>query len=72
VCVCVGGGGGGTVSLDQGWWTFLRPRAQIVCKYFDEIFSRSRGNFENQNKVVELYTIIINYCIIIIIHAYYN
>jgi len=65
------GGGGGAVGLDQDWRTFLRPRAQIVCKYFDEILSRSRGNFENQNKVVEFYTVIINYCIITI-HAYYN
>ena len=34
---------------------------------FDEILSRSHGNFENQNKVLELYTVIINCCIMIVI-----
>jgi hypothetical protein len=40
---------------------------------FKEILSHSHGNFEKQNKVLELPIIIINYCIIIIIiNAHYN
>ena len=30
---------------------------------FEEIFSRAHGNFEDQNKVLEPSTIIVNYCI---------
>ena len=37
---------------------------------FEEILSRTLGNFKEQNKVSELSIIIINYCVIIII-AYY-
>jgi len=38
-------------------------------KNFEEILSRARGNFEEKNKVLESFMIIINYFIII---AYYN
>jgi hypothetical protein len=38
---------------------------------FEEILSRVRGNFKEQNKVLGPSTVTINYCIIIII-AYYN
>jgi len=30
---------------------------------FEEIFSRAHGNFEDQNKVLDPSTIIVNYCI---------
>jgi hypothetical protein len=40
---------------------------------FEEILSHARGNFEDQNKVLEFSIIIINCCIIRpIINAYYN
>jgi hypothetical protein len=38
----------------------------------EEILSRDHGNFEEHNKVLESSIIIINYCIIINIKAYYN
>jgi len=38
----------------------------------EEILSRAHGNFEEQNKVLESYTIITNYCIFMIINAYYK
>ena len=38
---------------------------------FEEILSRPHGNFEEQNKVLELSIIITNYCFIII-NEYYN
>jgi len=41
------------------------------CTHIEEILSRARGNFEEQNTVLEP-SIISNYCIIIIINAYYN
>ena len=37
----------------------------------EEILSRAHGNFEEQNKVLGPYIIIINYCIINV-NAYYN
>ena len=39
---------------------------------FEEILSRANGNFEQQNQVLELSIIIINFCIINIISTYYN
>jgi hypothetical protein len=33
---------------------------------FEEILSRARGNFGEQNKVLELSIIVTNYCIIIV------
>jgi hypothetical protein len=39
---------------------------------FEEPTLCAHGNFEQQNKVSESSVIIINYCIIIIINAYYN
>jgi len=42
---------------------------------FEDIISLAHGKFEEQNKVLETYIIIIKYCIIIIIIiiiAYYN
>ena len=39
---------------------------------YEEIFSRDHGNFEEHNEVLESSIIIINYCIVIIINAYYN
>jgi hypothetical protein len=50
----------------HGWRIVLEVRAQIVDK-FQEVLSRARGNFEQQNKVLEVSIIIINCCIIIII-----
>ena len=38
---------------------------------FEDILSRVHGNTEKQNKVLDSFTIIINYCIILI-NAYYN
>ena len=50
----------------------MRARAQFSIN-FDVILSRARGNFDEQNKVLESSTIIIvNYCIIIIMNAHYN
>ena len=50
-----------------------------LCTNFQEILSRAHGNFEEQNSVLELSVIIINYCInviiiiiIIIINEFYN
>jgi hypothetical protein len=37
---------------------------------FEEILSHAHGNFEEQNRVLELSVIIINYCIIIIIRTF--
>ena len=39
--------------------------------HFEECLSRAFGNFEERNKVLEPSIIIINYCINIIINAYY-
>ena len=38
----------------------------------EEIILRDNGNFEEHNKFLESSIIIINYCITIIIKAYYN
>jgi len=39
---------------------------------FEEILSRAKGNFEEQNYVLVLSIIIINFCIITIINVCYN
>jgi len=39
---------------------------------FEKILWCAYGNFEEKNKVLNSSIIIINYCIIIIINAYYN
>jgi hypothetical protein len=39
---------------------------------FGQNHSRAHGNFKEQNKVLDSSKIIINYCIIININAYYN
>jgi hypothetical protein len=56
----------------QGWRTFLNALAQIVYFNYEEILSRARENFKEQKKVLGSSIIIINYCIINIINAYYN
>ena len=81
VCVCVCVGGGGKCQCKTGLVNLFEGACQH-CLSFDEILWRSHGNFENQNKVLEFYTIIIYYCTIIIvtiiiissssISAYYN
>jgi len=48
------------------------PLPKIVYFNFEEIILRADGNFKEQKKVLESSIIIINYCIIIIINAYYN
>jgi len=60
-----------TDGLRQGWRTFLRGCAQNFCKFGRKNLPLARGNFEDQNKVLEFSTIIINYCILIS-NAYYN
>jgi hypothetical protein len=48
----------------------LRTCALIFYINFVEILSRGNGNFEEQNKILDLSIIIINYCIII--NVYYD
>ena len=50
---------------------FLRALAQTAYK-FQKILSRTHGNFEDQNNILEpsIIIIIINYCIIM--YVYYN
>jgi len=43
----------GLINISQGWRTFLRARAQLPIN-FEEILSRARGNFDEQNMVLEL------------------
>ena len=52
----------------------FRGRVPKLSINFEEILTRAHGNVEEQNKVLESSTIIINYCIIIIIiiNAYFN
>ena len=44
-------------------------RGSKLYTNLEEIISRAQGNFEELNKVLESFKIIINYCIIIIISA---
>jgi len=46
----------------------FRGRMPKLSINFEEIFSRARGKFEGRNKVLESSLIIINYCIIILMH----
>ena len=43
-------------------------RVSKLSTNFEEIFSLAHGKFEGQNKVLESSLIIINYCIIILVH----
>jgi hypothetical protein len=43
-----------------------------LCIKFEEVLSRAYGNSEEKNEVLEPSVIIINFCIIVIINAYYN
>jgi hypothetical protein len=57
--------------LGRGRQTFGERVLKMSINSKNFFFSRAHGNFEEQNKVLEPSTIIINYCVIIII-AYYN
>jgi len=50
----------------------FRRRVPKLSINFEEILSHTLGNFEKQNKALEPSMIIINYCVIIVISAYYN
>jgi hypothetical protein len=52
--------------LLQGWRNVLRSHAQFVNK-FQRNLSHTHGNFGEQNTILELSIIIIDYCTIIII-----
>ena len=52
--------------LGQGWRNFFGERVPKLSVNSEEIVSRARGNFEEQNKVFELSIIITSYCIIIV------
>jgi len=60
----------GTLYARPGFSKHFGGRVHKLSKNFEEILSRARGNFEAQNKVLELSIIIVNYCIIM--NAHYN
>jgi hypothetical protein len=71
LCVCVWGGG---QSLSRPVMTNLFERVCPNCKFQWNFFAFP-WDFENKNKVLEFYPVIITNCIIIIIsiiNAYYN
>ena len=49
----------------ESFWS----RVLKISINFEEILSRAHGKFEGRNKVLESSTIIINYCIIILMHT---
>jgi hypothetical protein len=44
----------------------LHYSVRTALAHFQEILSRAHGNYEEQNKIMQLSIIIINYCIIFI------